>query len=384
MTLTWQNGRELASITKTGLNASYVYNDSGLRISKTVNGVATEYYWDDSRLLAQKTNGEYLYFLYDENGSMIGFTLNGLQYLYVRNLQGDIVSVVSASTGDSVAEYTYDSWGNVLTATGSMAEANPIRYRGYYYDAETGLYYASNRYYDANTGRFLNADIVIDNRSLIGNNLFTYCWNNPVNMHDPTGNYAASLVLASSATAALGGALAGIMTSISASVASIKAAIATSWFIPLCVAATAIAIGGIIYVVNRAMALAATAASVIAAVQSKVKSKGVNPKRLWDNTVYVIVRKETTDVVYVGRTKNYSARKSAHQKRFPKSSYTMMPIATCLSLAQARALEQTIITAYTLDTLRNMINSIAPSKWGNFQTEFEQMLTLIESFFDPE
>ena len=161
MTLTWQNGRELASITKTGLHASYAYNDSGLRTGKTVNGSTTEYYWDDTRLLAQKTNGEYLYFLYDENGSMIGFTLDGLQYLYVRNLQGDIVSVVSASTGASVAEYTYDSWGNILTATGTMAEVNPIRYRGYYLDAETGLYYLQSRYYDAEVGRFLNADIIL-------------------------------------------------------------------------------------------------------------------------------------------------------------------------------------------------------------------------------
>lgn len=116
-------------------------------------------------------------------------------------------------------------------------------------------------------------------------------------------------------SAALGGALAGIMTSISASVASIKTAIATSWFIPICIAATAIAVGGIIYVVNRAVALAATAAGVISAVQSKVKSGGVNPKRLWDNTVYVIVRNDTTDVVYVGRTKNYYARKSCASKK---------------------------------------------------------------------
>ena len=187
MTLTWQNGRELASITKAGLSASYVYNDSGLRTGKTVNGSTTEYYWDDTRLLAQKTNGEYLYFLYDENGSMIGFTLDGLQYLYVRNLQGDIVSVVSASTGASVAEYTYDSWGNILTATGTMAEVNPIRYRGYYLDAETGLYYLQSRYYDAEVGRFLNADIILVNESTATLNLFSYCANTPTSYYDETG-----------------------------------------------------------------------------------------------------------------------------------------------------------------------------------------------------
>ena len=100
--------------------------------------------------------------------------------------------------------------------------------------------------------------------------------------------------------------------------------------------------------------------------------------------MYVIIRNDTQDVVYVGRTKNYSARKAAHRRRFPWDKYTIRPIATCLSYTQARVLEQTLITAYTLDTLMNMINSIAPSKWGNFKTEFEQMLTLIESFYDPE
>lgn len=62
----------------------------------------------------------------------------------------------------------------------------------------------------------------------------------------------------------------------------------------------------------------------------------------------------------------------------------MMPIATNLSKAQARAMEQTIITAYTLDTLKNMINSISPKKWNNFKTEFDQMTTLIKSWIDPE
>ena len=199
MTFTWQNGRELASITKTGLSASYVYNDSGLRTGKTVNGATTEYYWDDSRLLAQKTNGEYLYFLYDENGSMIGFTFDGLQYLYVRNLQGDIVSVVSASTGNSVAQYTYDSWGNILTATGTMAEVNPIRYRGYYYDTETGLYYLQSRYYDSEVGRFLNADsfsFLGASGTILDYNLYFYCLNNPIILADYSGCSVAGSIVA--------------------------------------------------------------------------------------------------------------------------------------------------------------------------------------------
>ena len=179
-------------------------------------------------------------------------------------------------------------------------------------------------------------------------------------------------------------ALPGIMSGISTSLTSVKAAIASSWFIPVCIAAAIIAVAGIIYVVNRVVALTALLAQTITAVKAKAKANGINPNNLWDYTVYVIVVNGTIDVVYVGITKRYSTRKSQHQKRFPKSKYTMMPVATGLTKNQARALEQTIITAYTLDTLVNIINSISPKKWSNFKTEVKQMTTLMESWIDQE
>jgi len=175
------------------------------------------------------------------------------------------------------------------------------------------------------------------------------------------------------------------MTGISASMASLKIAISTSWIIALCVAAAAIAITGIIYTVNKLKSLSSSAQSVVSSTKSKVKSGGLNPNKLKNYTVYVIVYKNTTDVVYVGMTKNYTARKNKHtSKKFPKTKYTMMPIATGLSKSQARALEQTLITAYTLDTLENMINSISPKKWSKFKTEFNQMTSLVQSWVDPE
>lgn len=93
-----------------------------------------------------------------------------------------------------VVEYTYDSWGNVLSITGSLANTlgqdNPFRYRGYYFDSDTGLYYLNSRYYDANTGRFVNADVVVSgSTSIQGYNLFVYCFNNPVNLSDEDGNW---------------------------------------------------------------------------------------------------------------------------------------------------------------------------------------------------
>ncbi len=95
-----------------------------------------------------------------------------------------------------MVEYSYDAWGNctVTKNVGGTAEINPYRYRGYYYDEETGLYYLQARYYDPRTGRFLNADSVeyADPETLNGLNLYAYCGNNPVMGFDPTGEFALS------------------------------------------------------------------------------------------------------------------------------------------------------------------------------------------------
>ena len=104
------------------------------------------------------------------------------------------------STGQIVVEYTYDAWGNLISIldefgnnitndTTSIAYLNPIRYRGYYYDNETGYYFLQTRYYDPSLGRFLNADGQL-NGNFLGLNMYAYCENNPVNMADPMGTCA--------------------------------------------------------------------------------------------------------------------------------------------------------------------------------------------------
>ena len=131
-----------------------------------------------------------LHFTYDEIGPM-SVTYDGAEYFYLKNAQGDVTGLVNSS-GTQVVAYTYDAWGNPLTTTGTMADTlgklNPFRYRGYVYDTETGLYYLQSRYYNPETGRFINADNLVDTEDLLGENLFAYCANNPVNHQDPSGH----------------------------------------------------------------------------------------------------------------------------------------------------------------------------------------------------
>ena len=98
------------------------------------------------------------------------------------------------TAGQAVVNYTYDAWGNILSCTGSMAstlgQINPLRYRGYVYDNETQLYYLQSRYYDPEIGRFISADgYTSTGQGILGNNMYAYCGNNPVNCADPTGMF---------------------------------------------------------------------------------------------------------------------------------------------------------------------------------------------------
>ena len=189
-TMSW-TGRTLDSIVKAdGTSISYTYDLDGIRTKKVVNGVTTEYFVNGSTILAQKTGNDIIWYIYDVDGEILGFTYNDVSYYYIKNLQGDVVRVIDAN-GKVVASYTYDPWGKITSSTGAMAEINPIRYRGYYYDVETGLYYLNSRYYDPDTCRFINADAYVSTgQGLLGFNMFAYCGNNPVNYSDSSGELA--------------------------------------------------------------------------------------------------------------------------------------------------------------------------------------------------
>ena len=317
----------------------------------------------------------------------VGFTVDEQSYYYKKNAQGDIVAILD-SEGVELASYTYDACGNITTVSGDeqLAENNPFRYRGYYQDSESGFFYLQSRYYDSSVGRFLNADSQI-NEGILGYNLFAYCGNNSINNWDPIGYSYYNLYLQPSWINALAPALAGIVAGISASLASIKTAILTSWIPIVAIAAIGIAIVGVVYVVNKAASLIASAQRTISAVKAKIQEGGYRGK-LGSHTVYVIYPKNTLDVVYVGRTINYNSRKYNHQEkpnaRFPQSTYNMRPIASNLTLAQARALERTIINAYTLIALSNSINSIAQGNLAKFTKEFEQIKSLVDAFYTED
>ena len=194
--MSWQGGRQLASMQKDGTTLSFSYNDAGLRTEKTVNGATRRYIWNSSQLMADVGASDAFYFHYSSGGELIGYTYKTAdaetECILVKNQQGDVERVISAD-GTMLAAYTYDAWGNILTSEGSLAQQNPIRYRGYYFDTETSLYYVSSRYYDSKIGRWISADapetLTADFENLAQYNLFAYCFNNPVNTFDETGTW---------------------------------------------------------------------------------------------------------------------------------------------------------------------------------------------------
>lgn len=175
------------------LGKLYTYTPDGIRSSKTVNGTKTEYLLNGTQILAQKTGSDVMWFFYDSTGTRIGVQQGNVTAYYMYNLQGDVVGLADAAMGKIIAKYLYDAWGKCVSVENAdgytIGTANPFRYRGYYYDNDTGLYYLQSRYYDPAIGRFINADAFAstDTKDLLGTNMFAYCENNPVNMVDPNG-----------------------------------------------------------------------------------------------------------------------------------------------------------------------------------------------------
>ncbi len=236
-TFTWTKGRQLASATVDGKQVSYTYDMSGVRTSKTVNGTTYNYTTLSGKVMRQQWGNKSLEFIYDDGNQPFAMIYNdgstSTLYYYVLNAQGDVIALLNAN-GTLAASYNYGAWGNysVHGADGKkttdptfIGHINPLRYRGYYYDRETRLYYLQSRYYDFANCRFINADTfaTTDANGFLSANMFAYCENNPVGNSDPNGEFLNTLIGAVTG-AALGAALA-LVTGENVKAAAISGAI---------------------------------------------------------------------------------------------------------------------------------------------------------------
>jgi len=228
-TLEWSNVRQLTGY---GSNIQYTYDMNGRRISKTVGEVTTKYFLDGDRILAQD-DGNYMEFIYGISG-VEGFILLDNVYRYKKNILGDIIGIIDEDNNE-IVRYVYDAYGNhriellngsdyiecdydldytnnsILDSYRTISKENPFRYRGYYYDTETQLFYCNSRYYSPELCRWISPDSIeyLDPQSINGLNLYCYCMNNPIMYADPSGHFAITSFLIGLGISALIGAVAG-------------------------------------------------------------------------------------------------------------------------------------------------------------------------------
>lgn len=197
---------------------AYTYGLNGIRTSKTVDGIKTTYSILNSKILAEKSEGKEIVYRYSLD-KLIGFSFNGVEYVYERDIQGDFLKIFRKDDLTLVAEYHYDAYGNHVVVNhgeGRIGDVNPFRYRGYYFDVETGWYYLNARYYSPAVGRFVSPDelsILDETKSQInGLNLYMYCGDNPVMNVDPSGSlgFVFTLLLSAIAGAFVSGAVSAV------------------------------------------------------------------------------------------------------------------------------------------------------------------------------
>ena len=201
-----RTGRELYTFTYNGYGQrtekiySYIPALMGTVPAEYVSNEATTYTYDnDGRLVKEhivttyddlSTDVHDIHYLHDDSG-IIGMVKDGAGYYFHRNIQGDVVGVYNSS-GTKLVTFKYDAYGNCsVSGDASLASYCKIRYRGYYFDTETGFYWVQTRYYNPAWCRWISPDTLdyLDPESAHGLNLYAYCGDDPVNFADPNGHF---------------------------------------------------------------------------------------------------------------------------------------------------------------------------------------------------
>ncbi|MCQ2798616.1 MAG: RHS repeat-associated core domain-containing protein [Bacilli bacterium] len=187
--MTWERGVLLSSMARSSAHVSFRYDHNGRRMSKTTNGVETDFYWSNGELVMQTKWTERVMYVYGASGRVEALIHDDQKYFLIYDALGSVVAIQNAVTGFITARYSYSPFGvPTMTATNPdyqdnpsfIGNVNPWRFKGYYYDVETGLYWLSSRYYDPEIGRFISPDSAdyLDPTSINGLNLYAYCNNN--------------------------------------------------------------------------------------------------------------------------------------------------------------------------------------------------------------
>lgn len=366
-TFTWKDGRRLATLNTGSTSVSYKYNSDGIRYEKTVNGAVHKYYLMGSTITAETiidgTNTTHIEYFYDNYGPY-GFSIDGTFYYYVKNLQGDVTQIRDENN-NLIASYVYDAWGKVLSTTeyttNNIGAKNAIRYRGYYYDAESNLYYLNARYYDPQVKRFLNPDAILGaNGGLVGYNMFAYCNNNPIAYYDKSGLFFDYLRpddyrCGGEALALYGCSMVGLFMAV-----IVTSNVSTN-------------VGVLEY--PSPIVIRKNREKIREYIEEKEKnvSTPIPPKNeIRNNYVYVLRNPVSYEVYYVGRTINPDARRAAHAADPNKCSLLFEIVLSNLTLDEARACEEQLIQSCTTlnryNRMRNRIHSVRP---GVFEADYQ-------------
>ena len=201
MEMGWKNSSELTEIVKDQTTIRYRYDKEGMRNRKYLSdGTTVLYQVQDGQIIGEQHLREdqekplyEMTFSYDADGTLFSMKCDGKDYYYILNPTGDVIALVDTGW-NTVVSYAYDSWGKVTAIEGDqdLGKKNSLRYRGYYWDEETGLYYLASRYYDPEVGRFINADdlsvLSEEKREITDKNLYAYCDNNSIIRKDNEGD----------------------------------------------------------------------------------------------------------------------------------------------------------------------------------------------------